>query len=205
MKTMTRTAVGLLTGALLLAGCGSSDSGASDTTTTKAESTTTAPDGIEIADVWARQSPMGTSAGAIYLTITSPIDDELVGASVPASVAKTTEIHETVMAEGDGSTTTEAMDETMDETTTTMAADDMGDATETTMAGGMDDGGESMTMQPVDSIELPAGKTVKLEPGGYHVMLLDLVEPLEVGQEIELTLSFQMAGDRTVTAEVREG
>jgi copper(I)-binding protein len=200
MKTMTRTAAGILTGALLLAGCGSSDSGASDTTTTKAESTTTAPDSLEITDVWARQSPMGTSAGAIYLTITSPIDDELVGASVPTDVAGTTEIHETVMAEagemGDGeaemgeeaSTTTEAMDDTA-----------------TTMAGGMENGGESMTMQPVDSIELPAGETVALEPGGYHVMLLDLVEPLEVGQEIELTLSFQVAGDRTVTAEVREG
>ena len=33
----------------------------------------------------------------------------------------------------------------------------------------------------------------------------DLVEPLAVGQEIELTLSFEVAGDRTVTAEVREG
>lgn len=206
MKTTTRTAAGILAGALLLAGCGSSDSGASDPTTTRAEATTTtAPDGIVIADAWARQSPMGTSAGAIYVTITSPVDDELVGASVPTSVAGTTEIHETVMAEGDGSTTTEAMDESMDETTTTTAAGGMGDGTETTMAGGMGDGGESMTMQPVDSIELPAGETVKLEPGGYHIMLLDLVEPLEVGQEIELTLSFEVAGDRTVTAEVREG
>ena len=52
-----------------------------------------------------------------------------------------------------------------------------------------------MTMRPVESIELPAGKTVKLEPGGYHIMLLDLVKPLEVGEKIELTLTFDKAGE----------
>lgn len=195
MKTLTRTATGLVVGALLLTGCGSSDSSSSTTTTVAEKATTTAPS-LRIDDVWARQSPMGTSAGAVYLEITSPIDDELVGASVPPEIAGTTEIHETVMAdEGDASSTTAAMGET-----TTTAS--MGDgATTTTMAGG----GDSMTMRPVESIELPAGKTVKLAPGGYHIMLLDLVKPLEVGDTFEVTLSLQIAGDRTVTAEVREG
>jgi hypothetical protein len=84
------------------------------------------------------------------------------------------------------------------EMTTTTA---MGDSTETTMA----EGSESMTMQPVDSIELPAGEAVELKPGGYHIMLLDLVKPLEVGQSIDVTLTFDKAGEKTVTAEVREG
>jgi copper(I)-binding protein len=36
-------------------------------------------------------------------------------------------------------------------------------------------------------------------------MLLDLVKPLEVGQSIDVTLTFDKAGEKTVTAEVREG
>jgi hypothetical protein len=166
------------------------------------ERTTTVPAELEITDVWARQSPMGTTAGAIYLTITSPTDDALVGASVPTSVAAKTEIHETVAAEGMDTSTTAMGDE---ETTTSM-----GGSTETTMGGeskddSMDGGEGAMTMKPVDAVELPAGKAVKLEPGGYHIMLLDLVKPLEVGEKIELTLTFDKAGEKTVTAQVREG
>jgi copper(I)-binding protein len=191
MTARTRTAIaGVIAGALLLASCGSSDD-ASTSTTKPDETTTTAADSLEITDAWARQSPMGTSAGAVYLTITSPVDDALIGASVPTSVAGTTEIHETVMA--DESSTTEAMG---DESSTTEM---MGDTTETTMAGS-----DSMTMRPVDAIELPAGEAVALEPGGYHIMLLDLVEPLKAGETVEVTLTFEEAGERTVTAEVRE-
>jgi copper(I)-binding protein len=187
MRTATRTAAaGLIVAALALAGCGSDSEGdaASDaTTTTEASSTTEAAAELLLEDVWARQSPMGTTAGAIYLNITSPEDDQLVAASVPTEVAGETQIHETVMAEGEG-----------DMSSTTMAEGDMAE-------GDM----ETMTMREVDSIELPAGEMVELKPGGYHVMLLDLVAPLEVGDEIELTLTFEKAGDRTVTAEVREG
>lgn len=194
MRTATRTAAaGLIVAALALSGCGSDSEGdaASDaTTTTEATSTTAAASELEIEDVWARQSPMGTTMGAIYLTITSPEDDQLVAAAVPTEVAGDTQIHETVMAE-EG-----------DMTSTTMMAE--GDMSSTTMAEGGDDMG-SMTMREVDSIELPAGEMVELKPGGYHVMLIDLVKPLEVGEEIELTLTFEKAGDQTVTAEVREG
>ncbi|MCU0274542.1 MAG: copper chaperone PCu(A)C, partial [Acidimicrobiales bacterium] len=61
-----------------------------------------------------------------------------------------------------------------------------------------------MTMRPVDGIDLPAGEAVALEPGGLHVMLLDLPAPLEIGQTYELTLTFEQAGEQTVTVEVRE-
>lgn len=196
MQTITRTAAAsLLAGALLLTGCGSSDDAPSATTADK--TTTTAPAELELTGVWARQSPMGTSAGAVYLTITSPIDDALIGVSVPATVAGAAEIHETVMAD-DETTTTGDMGGDAEMTTTTAA---MGESTETTMGGGSD----SMTMEPVDSIELPAGEAVALEPGGFHIMLLDLAEPLELGQSIEVTLTFEKAGDKTVTADVREG
>ncbi|GGU51180.1 transporter [Pseudomonas laurentiana] len=45
-----------------------------------------------------------------------------------------------------------------------------------------------MSMQPVSSIALPAGKTVMLEPASYHVMLIDLVKQVKEGDEVPLTL-----------------
>jgi len=58
-------------------------------------------------------------------------------------------------------------------------------------------------MRAVDRLEIPAGETVSLEPGGYHIMLLDLASPLEEGSTVELTLTFENAGELVVTAEVR--
>jgi hypothetical protein len=60
-----------------------------------------------------------------------------------------------------------------------------------------------MAMQPVDAVDLPAGETVTFEPGGYHIMLIGLSAPLEVGATLEITLTFEHAPSRTVTAEVR--
>ena len=48
--------------------------------------------------------------------------------------------------------------------------------------------GQTMRMGPVDGIDLPAGKTVSLAPGGYHIMLLDLKRQLKDGDTIALTL-----------------
>jgi copper(I)-binding protein len=64
--------------------------------------------------------------------------------------------------------------------------------------------GSGMTgMQPVARIAVPAGKTVKLEPGGFHIMLIGLTGELKAGSTIELTLKFEKAGEVKVTAEVR--
>ncbi|MCE7885100.1 MAG: copper chaperone PCu(A)C [Actinobacteria bacterium ATB1] len=66
-------------------------------------------------------------------------------------------------------------------------------------------GGEMAGMREVESIDIPAGETVKLEKGGYHVMLMD-VSTLEVGQKINITLTFEDSEggteDVTVQAEV---
>jgi copper(I)-binding protein len=64
--------------------------------------------------------------------------------------------------------------------------------------------GDMMSMSPVDSIELPAGETVPLEPGGYHIMLLGLVDPLEDGTSFDLTLEFENGESQTVEVEVRD-
>lgn len=70
-----------------------------------------------------------------------------------------------------------------------------------TMAGA---NGTSM-MHAVDGLELPAGEDVVLEPNGYHVMLIDLVQPLADGDSFELTLALAEAADVTVSVDVREG
>jgi periplasmic copper chaperone A len=49
------------------------------------------------------------------------------------------------------------------------------------------DGG-TMRMRAVDEIELPAGKTVSLKPGGYHVMLFGLKGGLKAGEAVPFTL-----------------
>lgn len=48
--------------------------------------------------------------------------------------------------------------------------------------------GDVMRMRQLDAIELPAGRAVSLEPGGLHVMLLDLKKPLARGDSVPLTL-----------------
>jgi copper(I)-binding protein len=60
-----------------------------------------------------------------------------------------------------------------------------------------------MKMRQVEGVDLPAGKAVTLKPGGYHIMLLGLVEPLREGQTFPLTLGFAKAGPQSITAAVR--
>ncbi|WP_137179647.1 copper chaperone PCu(A)C [Roseomonas sp. AR75] len=58
--------------------------------------------------------------------------------------------------------------------------------------------GDVMRMRPVADIPVPAGQTVRLRPGGLHVMLIGLNEPLRQGQEVPLTLRFERAGEVNV-------
>jgi len=63
--------------------------------------------------------------------------------------------------------------------------------------------GEVMRMRPVADIPLPAGQTVHLRPGGLHVMLIGLTEPLRQGATVPLTLRFERAGEVTVQLEIQ--
>lgn len=60
-------------------------------------------------------------------------------------------------------------------------------------------------MSPVPDIAVPAGGTVTLAPGGFHVMLMGLGHDLTVGGTLELHLLFRNAGTVTVQAAVRQG
>jgi periplasmic copper chaperone A len=140
-----------------------------------------APSEITVSDAWARTSPMVVTRGAVYMEIRNAggTDDALVAASVDSSVAASVEIHETVAVMPTGGMGT-----------------GMGD-------GDASPGSEMMEMRPVERIEVPAGGSASLEPGGYHVMLLDLAAPLEEGGTISVTLTFEEAGEIEITADVR--
>lgn len=62
--------------------------------------------------------------------------------------------------------------------------------------------GGVMTMAPLAAIDLPAGQPVTLKPGGIHIMLLGLKQPLQPGQSLPLILHFEKGGAREVAAAV---
>lgn len=64
--------------------------------------------------------------------------------------------------------------------------------------------GDIMRMQHVERLEIPAGETLRLKPGGYHVMLMELAEPLQVGDSLDLTLIFATGTEIRVTAWVSQ-
>ena len=65
------------------------------------------------------------------------------------------------------------------------------------------DGGV-MKMRPLDNgIAIDPGKTVKLAPGGYHVMLMDLKGQLKQGDKVPVTLQFEKAGKVNVSLDVQ--
>ena len=158
---ITGLLLALVAGTALFASCGDDDT-----------SSNSAP---EITKVWARTSPMETSLGAVYMTISSKDGDELTDVSVDSSIAAMAEIHEMVMAPSD-----------------------------TSMSMTSDAPAGEMVMQEVDSVVIDAGGSVDLMPGGYHIMLMELAAPLELGAKFDVTLTFATAGKITVVAEVRD-
>jgi copper(I)-binding protein len=61
-----------------------------------------------------------------------------------------------------------------------------------------------MTMRPLDKgLAIEPGKTVKLAPGGYHLMLMDLKGPFKQGDKVPVTLEFEKAGKVTLSFDVQ--
>jgi hypothetical protein len=61
-----------------------------------------------------------------------------------------------------------------------------------------------MTMRPLDKgLSIDPGKTVKLAPGGYHLMLFDLKSPLKQGDKLPVTLEFEKAGKVKLSLDVQ--
>jgi periplasmic copper chaperone A len=64
--------------------------------------------------------------------------------------------------------------------------------------------GHMMKMREIEHIEIAAGETAALEPGGLHVMFLGLRQDLAPGDEFTLSLTFEQAGTIDILVEVRE-
>lgn len=65
-------------------------------------------------------------------------------------------------------------------------------------------GGSGMSMrEKKDGFQIPAGGELVLQPGGNHIMLMDLTEPITTGQQIVLTLEFAGGQEQDVTVSAR--
>ena len=65
----------------------------------------------------------------------------------------------------------------------------------------MEDG--VMKMRPIPKLDLPAGEAVQLKPGGYHVMLMDLKQPLKTGEIVPITLKLEGKDKVVTTLEIK--
>jgi copper(I)-binding protein len=63
--------------------------------------------------------------------------------------------------------------------------------------------GNVMKMRAMTALDLPAGKAVELKPGGYHVMLMDLKQPLKSGESVPLTLVVEGKDGKRETLELK--
>ena len=64
--------------------------------------------------------------------------------------------------------------------------------------------GEVMKMRQLQAFEIPAREPYALRPGGSHLMLVDLVQPLEKGERFAMRLRFERAGELEIELEVQE-
>jgi copper(I)-binding protein len=108
------------------------------------------PAAVHAEQPWARATAPRQTVGGVYVTLTSPVDDRLLGASSP--VAGHAEVHEMTM-----------------------------------------DGNVMKMRELADGLKLPAGQAVALTPGGLHMMLVGLRQPLVAGQVIPVQLRFEHA------------
>ena len=117
------------------------------------------PAAVRAEQPWARATAPRQTIGGVYMTLTSPVDDRLLGASSP--VAGHAEVHEMTM-----------------------------------------DGDVMRMRELTDGLRLPAGQAVALTPGGLHMMLVDLRQPLAAGQVIPVQLRFEHAPPRDLQVRV---
>jgi copper(I)-binding protein len=59
-----------------------------------------------------------------------------------------------------------------------------------------------MRMRAVTGLDLAAGQTTELKPGGYHVMLMDLKQAVQAGQPVPITLVFEDAKQQRFTQRI---
>ena len=106
---------------------------------------------------------------------------------------------ETAVSQANGAIFMEITNESVDADALIGASSDVSSAVELHTSSN-DDG--TMSMRPVERMELPGGSLLVLEPSGDHIMLLGLHAPLQAGQNFPLTLHFEHGGDVSVAVDV---
>jgi periplasmic copper chaperone A len=112
-------------------------------------------------DAWARPTPTGATNGVVYLSLTTDVDDALVAASVDPSIADAVELHATTVDSAEGG-----------------------------HVHGGEGSGDVMSMGEVDEFALTPDEATLFEPGGNHIMLVDLNDTLALDDEFSLSLRF---------------
>lgn len=64
--------------------------------------------------------------------------------------------------------------------------------------------GDKMTMRQLPTLEIAAGECQQLQPGGKHIMLMGLLEPLKVGETLELVLKFEDGSEIIKSIPIKE-
>lgn len=59
-----------------------------------------------------------------------------------------------------------------------------------------------MEMKAVDTVDIPANKTVDLKPGGLHVMLMKVAKPIRPGDKVPLVLTFEATDNKPVVVKL---
>lgn len=59
-----------------------------------------------------------------------------------------------------------------------------------------------MEMKAMDAVEVPAGKPVTLKPGGMHVMMMNVKQPIKPGDKVALTLTFEGADKKPIVVKL---
>jgi copper(I)-binding protein len=64
--------------------------------------------------------------------------------------------------------------------------------------------GDVMKMEPIQGLEIPSRDEVQLKPGGLHIMLIEVNQPLAPGDAVPIALHFEKSGEIELQVEVRE-
>ncbi|MCB9434858.1 MAG: copper chaperone PCu(A)C [Ardenticatenaceae bacterium] len=62
----------------------------------------------------------------------------------------------------------------------------------------------TMSMEPLDAVEVPARDEIEFKQGGMHIMLIGVADPMSIGDTIPFTLRFEHTGNLQITVEVRQ-
>ncbi|MCW5874217.1 MAG: copper chaperone PCu(A)C [Anaerolineales bacterium] len=139
----------------------------------------------------------GTGAAYFLLHNATETDDALIGASSP--IAQSVEIHmSSMMAESDESTHEHAQEADHDHGEHSDGHGEehgMGEAE-------LHDMSHVGSMVKVERVELAAGHEIAFQPGGYHIMLINLNQALGAGDTFDLTLHFEHSEDLTIQVKV---